>query len=118
MIPNNPRTSLNIKPFAIAITITIATSNIKEEKLLWIKYITINRALKQQILKAVRDNYTSSLRHHMTGYANICICSIIDHHLLRTYGHILPLQLQENNQQFRMVYNPNKPIEQLAVQTT
>jgi hypothetical protein len=28
------------------------------------------------------------------------------------------LQLQENNQQFRMVYNPNKPIEQLAVQTT
>jgi hypothetical protein len=110
IIPNDPGTGPIIEAFATTPAIAIATANFKEDKRLWNEYITINRALKQQILKAVEDKYTTSLRHHMTGYANVRIRSIIDH-LLHTYGHILPLELKENDQRFRMAYNPNEPIE-------
>jgi hypothetical protein len=115
IIPNDPGTGPNIEPFATAQAIAIATSIFKEEKRLWTEYITIDRALKQQILKAVEDKYTTSLRHHMTGYANVRIRSIIDH-LLRTYGRILPSELVENDQRFCTAYNPNEPIELLYEQ--
>jgi hypothetical protein len=115
VIPNDPGTGPTIEPFATAQAIAIATAKFKEDKRLWNEYITIDRALKQQILKAVEDKYTISLRHHMTGYANVRIRAIISH-LLRTYGRILPSELQENDQRFRMAYNPNEPIELLYEQ--
>jgi hypothetical protein len=61
IIPNYPGTGPVIQPFATAQAIANNTAIFKEEKLLWNKYLTIDRALKQQILKAVEDKCTISL---------------------------------------------------------
>jgi len=76
------------------------------------QYVATDKALKQQIIQAVGDLYLRSLKHRITGYANVTTREILDH-LYQAYGTLTPQDLQHVDNQMKKQYDPYTPIENL-----
>ncbi len=64
----------------------------------------------QQILAAVDDKYTQSLKHSLMGYSNTNPLAVITH-LITTYGQISSDDLLENREQLKQPWSPPEEIE-------
>ena len=76
----------------------------------WQQYIATDNALKQQLLSAIPDIYTNTLRNAVTGYSRITTRDILNH-LYRTYGRISPQVYEKNHTSMTQSYDPNAPFE-------
>lgn len=74
------------------------------------EYLSTDKALKQQVIGAINNMYLRTLRHRVTGFANVTTRQMLDH-LYASYGRLSPADLQENDKRLRTPYDPNQPIE-------
>eukprot|EP00586_Coscinodiscus_wailesii_P001561 CAMPEP_0172482082 /NCGR_PEP_ID=MMETSP1066-20121228/8359_1 /TAXON_ID=671091 /ORGANISM="Coscinodiscus wailesii, Strain CCMP2513" /LENGTH=367 /DNA_ID=CAMNT_0013244955 /DNA_START=131 /DNA_END=1234 /DNA_ORIENTATION=+ len=81
----------------------------------WLEYTNTDKALKQQLLRAVEDIYLRDIKHSMTGYANVSTRRLLGH-LYSKYGRITPEALKENGNRMRKSYDMSQPIQTLWVQ--
>ena len=70
---------------------------------------------KQILLDAIGDMYIITMKHQVTGYANVTTQKIIIH-LYDKYGNITAEVLEENEHKTKTDYNPNQPIKVLYIQ--
>ena len=75
-------------------------------------YHSVDKALKQQLLKAVPDIYIASLHHDTTGYAGVTTLQLLTH-LWETYGHISEADITANLKSFSDPWHPSTSIEAL-----
>jgi hypothetical protein len=76
------------------------------------KFQATDKSLKQLLLGAVNDIYTSALKHRVTGYANVSTRQLIVH-LYTKYGNITAGDLEANEQRMKTLFDPNESIETL-----
>ena len=74
------------------------------------EYLATDKALKQQVIGAIDTMYLHTLRHRITGFANLTTKTMLTH-LYDQYGRLSPADLQENDTKMREQYDPNQPIE-------
>jgi hypothetical protein len=86
-----------------------------ENTRIWREFQATDKSLKQLLLGAVRDIYTSALKHRVTGYANVSTRRLMEH-LYSKYGNITAGDLEANEQRMKTPFAPNKPIEALYTQ--
>jgi hypothetical protein len=86
-----------------------------ENKRVWLEYVNLGKALKQQLLTVVEDIYVRSLKHRTTGYANVSVWQMLAH-LFATYGRVTPHDLLLNDQRMRTPYSIDQPLEVLISQ--
>ena len=91
----------------------IANYNIRLAE--WQAYTSTDAVLKQQVLGAVPDVYTSALKHPATGYAFASTLDILTH-LFAAYGKIHPSELRLNHQAMLTPFDTSQPIEVLFEQ--
>jgi hypothetical protein len=76
-------------------------------------YHETDKALRQQLLAAVPDEYVSELRHPTLGYGRVTCLELLTH-LWATYGTITLAELEANRQNMRQPWSPPSSIEQLC----
>ena len=72
----------------------------------------MDKTLQAQMIEAVDDLYLKSLKHRITGYANISTCDMLDY-LYASYGKMTPQDLQQLDEDMKPPYDPHLPIENL-----
>jgi hypothetical protein len=71
----------------------------------------VEQALKQQIIKAVDDNYLAAIRNRQTNSLTGTVHQITNH-LIDTYGRITPTMIDDYEQHLKqMTYDPASPID-------
>jgi hypothetical protein len=110
IVPHNPGLLPNIPANSTAPETNLITRAHREELHVWRKYVNIDAAWNQQLIKAVNLLYLRTLQHRHTGFASQTTKNLIEH-LLKSYGNITPSDLAHNDTIFRKVYDPNQPIE-------
>jgi hypothetical protein len=113
--PLNPGYIPVIPPNSTAALIAEIVRRHSEERRVWLEYISVGKALRQQLLSAVDDIYVRSLRDRITGFANVSVWQMLTH-LLTTYGRVTPNDLQLNDQRLRTPYSIDQPLESLIAQ--
>ena len=86
-----------------------------ENKRVFNQYIATDKALKSQIIQAVHDLYLKTLKHRITGYANVSTREMLNH-LYTSYGKMTPQDLQLLDSEMKTPYDPQLPIENLYEQ--
>jgi hypothetical protein len=81
-----------------------------EFRRIYTNIINVDQALKQIILEAHENMYTSHLEDYLLQYANRSALEILMH-LKQTYGVINPMQLAENYKKMMAPINFQDPIE-------
>ena len=76
----------------------------------WQAYTFTDAVLKKQVLGAVPDVYTSSLKHPATGYTFASTLDILTH-LFVAYGKIHPAELRHNHQAMLTPFDTTQSIE-------
>eukprot|EP00957_Ditylum_brightwellii_P029208 2207804-Ditylum_brightwellii.AAC.1 len=76
------------------------------------KYHNMDKALQNQLLASVNDEYTKALKQNPVGYMNRNTFEVLQH-LYSDYGHIMPAMLQALYAAMDQPYNPTLPIEDL-----
>eukprot|EP00957_Ditylum_brightwellii_P165287 12584465-Ditylum_brightwellii.AAC.1 len=71
-----------------------------------------NKALKNQLLIAVNNNYITTVKEEHIGYTNQSEGDILGH-LYNTYGTISSTMLRKSAEYMRTPYDPSAPIEHL-----
>ncbi|CAB9510035.1 hypothetical protein SEMRO_417_G138640.1 [Seminavis robusta] len=69
-------------------------------------------ALQKQLLEAVPDTFTKTLKHEMYGYAQVTALQILTH-LDNTYGTIDADDIKDNEKRMNADLSPTQPIEDL-----
>jgi hypothetical protein len=115
VLPTNPGYAPDLPMFPTADQIAHLQATHKEQLRLWNEYLTVDRALKQQLTGAIEPKFIASLRNRLTGYSTLTTRNIMEH-LLHTYGRILPSEIVRNDTNFRKEYDANEPIEILYEQ--
>jgi hypothetical protein len=77
---------------------------------IWHKFQATDKLLKQLLLGAVGDLYTSALKHRVTGFTNISTRHLIEH-LYTNYGNITAGNLKANEKCTENPFNTSEPIE-------
>jgi hypothetical protein len=113
--PVNPGYIPVIPPLTTAALTAELVRQHAEERRVWLEYVNVGKALRQQLLSAVDDLYVRSLRDRITGYANVSVWQMLSH-LLTTYGRVTPHDLQLNDQRLRTPYSIDQPLESLIAQ--
>jgi hypothetical protein len=113
--PNNPGPHPIVVAGSTAAQLVEANRIHKEDTRIWREFQATDKSLKQLLLGAVSDIYTSPLKNRVTGYANITTRQLIIH-LYDKYGNITAGALDENEQQMKAPIDPNQPIENLFTQ--
>ena len=81
----------------------------------WREFKNVNTALKNQLLTTIDDIYVHALKDRHVGYMNQSICTILQH-LFDNFGHITPLELEDNDTKMRTTSDPNSPFDCLIQQ--
>ena len=110
--PINPGGTPIIPPGTTGPQIQRIQKTFENETQLFQKYRHVDNALKQQIVTAVPRMYKKALADPVLGFTNVTSRQLL-HHLQRNYGRLTPLQLQENDTEFRKDYDTNEPIKNL-----
>jgi hypothetical protein len=85
----------------------------KEKLRLFREVEGVEKALIQQIVKAVRPEYLNALRNRSTNSINGPVYNIIDH-LSTTYGRVTAQMFDDKSELLRqMTYDPNQPIDNI-----
>eukprot|EP00957_Ditylum_brightwellii_P190777 14523618-Ditylum_brightwellii.AAC.1 len=71
-----------------------------------------NKALKNQLLTLVDDNYITAIKEEHIGYTNRSVGVILGH-LYNTYGAISSTMLQKSAEHILTPYDPSAPMEHL-----
>ena len=79
------------------------------------EYNATDKALKQQVISAVNNIYISTLRHRITGFANVSTREMLVH-LYTTYGRLTAANIQANDERMKSQYDPNQPLETFIAQ--
>ena len=114
--PGNPGPTPTIPagtPTAAVIQATIR--NHGESLRIWRLYINVDKALKQQLIRAFSRMYIRTLEDPHIGFANATTLLLIQH-LLATYGHITEHALLTNDTTFRHPMDPAQPFETFITQ--
>ena len=82
--------------------------NVKEFNI----YHTVGETLKQQLLRAVDDEYLAILADDTMGYADVT-CAEMLVHLFATYSSVTADDLQANRDSLSKEWNPDEPLEAL-----
>lgn len=118
--PLNPGSYLVGTASSTATQITEANRIHKEDTHIWREYQVADNSLKQLLLGAVGNMYTSTaLKNSITGYTNITTCQLTVH-LYNVYGNITTGNLEANEQKMKAPFDLNQPIDdgqQFLVQT-
>ncbi|CAB9529927.1 hypothetical protein SEMRO_2674_G334380.1 [Seminavis robusta] len=69
-------------------------------------------ALKKQLLEAVSNTFTNTLKHKMYGYAQVTAHEILAH-LDAEYGTVDADDIKDNEKRMNATWNPSQPIEDL-----
>jgi hypothetical protein len=75
----------------------------------------VQQALKKQIINVFEPIYLDVLNDDMVGFANISAWDMLDH-LFTTYGNITAVDLENNFEHMRRVWDPQQPVESLFKQ--
>jgi hypothetical protein len=78
-------------------------------------YISVQQALKKQIISVFEPMYLDVLNDNMFGFANISAWDMLDH-LFSTYGNITAVDLEINFEHMRRAWDPQQPVESLFKQ--
>jgi len=78
----------------------------------FVKYQATITALRNLILNAIDEKYVRSLRHEISGYANVHPYDLLTY-IWTTYGKIDDADHSLNEQRMRAPWNPPTPIETL-----
>eukprot|EP00957_Ditylum_brightwellii_P140435 10699875-Ditylum_brightwellii.AAC.1 len=70
------------------------------------------KALKNQLLTLVNDNYITAIKEQHIGYTNRSVGDILGH-LYNIYGAISSTMLQKSAKHMRTPYDPSAPIKHL-----
>jgi hypothetical protein len=85
VLPTNPGYAPDLPMFPTADQIAHLQATHKEQLRLWNEYLTVDRALKQQLTGAIEPKCIASLRNSLTGFSTLTTRNIMEH-LLHTYG--------------------------------
>jgi hypothetical protein len=77
--------------------------------------ISVQQALKKQIIGVFEPMYLDILNDNMVGYTNISARDMLDH-LFKTYGNITSVDLDINFDPMRRAWDPQQPVESLFKQ--
>jgi hypothetical protein len=77
--------------------------------------ISVQQALKKQIISVFEPMYLDILNDNMVKYANISARGMLDH-LFETYGNITAVNLEINFEHMRQAWDPHQPVETLFKQ--
>ncbi|CAB9524327.1 hypothetical protein SEMRO_1524_G279590.1 [Seminavis robusta] len=75
-------------------------------------YKATGTALKKQLLQAIPDTFTNTLKNDLFGYTNVTVLQILDH-LDTAYGSVDQADLKDNIKRMEAEWSPNQPIEEL-----
>ena len=73
---------------------------------------TIKRALKNQLINAIKPIYIEILEEDYVGYKNRTIYDLFNH-LFTNYGTISNKELENNERKLKEEWDPHTPIEHL-----
>jgi hypothetical protein len=113
--PINPGYQPVIPGGATAALIAETVRQHTEDRRVWLEYVNVGKALKQQLLSAVDELYVRSLKNRITGFANVTVWQMLQH-LLVTYGRVKPHDLMLNDQCMHAPYSIDQPLEVLIAQ--
>lgn len=106
--PGNMHIPANATQYQIATGVATHERRNKE----WLTYLGVEKAIKQQVLKAVDNVYVSSLEDPTFGFANVTVHAIIAH-LENTYAEITPDILSANLVTLHQPWEPTESLEPL-----
>jgi hypothetical protein len=109
--PGNPGPTPVIpagNPTGAIISATIR--NHTEALRIWRLYNNVDKALKQQLIRAVTRMYIRTLEDPHIGFANVTTLMLLQH-LLTTYGRITEHALHTNDSVFKSSMDPSQPFE-------
>jgi hypothetical protein len=98
-----------------AAQISAARQTWDEEVQTYRTYISVQQALKKQIVTVFEPMYLEVLNDEMVGFANITARAVLDH-LFMTYGKITALDLEHKFEHMRRAWDPQQPVESLFKQ--
>ena len=98
-----------------AAQVRMAETTFKQEKAIFDLYSNAETKLKQQLINAIPEAYINSLRHSLTGYANVTTKQLVTH-LRSTYGEPTPKELEDNRTTFHAPYDVDSPMVTLYQQ--
>ncbi|CAB9519302.1 hypothetical protein SEMRO_1007_G230400.1 [Seminavis robusta] len=75
----------------------------------------VGTALKKQLLEAIPDTFTNTLKNDLFGYANVSVLALLEH-LDTTYGKVDRVDLKDNIDRMNAKWSPTQPIEDLFTQ--
>ncbi|CAB9503907.1 hypothetical protein SEMRO_179_G078600.1 [Seminavis robusta] len=99
---------LNANAMTIAETNRLFAANEKQ----FLIFRGTETALKKQLLEAVSDTFTKTLKHKMYGYAQVTAREILAH-LDAAYGTVDADDIKDNEERMNATWNPSQPIEDL-----
>jgi hypothetical protein len=114
-IPNNPGSIANVGGLNSDSELAEGIRAHKEALRQWKEYLTVDAALKKQLIGTFDPIYLQSKKHRLTGFATQTTKSLLQH-LLQTYGTISPADLAINDTKFKSAFNDTEPIETLFAQ--
>jgi hypothetical protein len=114
-VPTNPSPNPIVQPTGTEHQIKEAYRVHSKNTRIWRKFQATVKSLKQLLLGAVGNIYTSALKHRVTGYANVSTRCLIEH-LYSKYGNITVGDLEANDQRMKIPFDPNEPIKALYTQ--
>jgi hypothetical protein len=102
VVPINPGPAATFPDALTGAQIANIRQDRDELKALFIEYYATDKALKQQIIRAVDKLYLHTLNHRITGFANVTTRQMLVH-----------ADVQNNDAAMKQSYNPNAAIETL-----
>jgi hypothetical protein len=82
----------------------------EEAVIIFRTWTTVEQALKKQIVTAFEPMYLEILRNDMVGFSNTNARDMLDH-LFLYYGSITAVDLEQNWENMRKAWDPQKPVE-------
>ena len=76
------------------------------------EFLAVGNALKQQLIRAIKETYLRGLRHNIYGYMNVSVLQMLTY-LYQNYGEIESGDLTENNKRFLTPYDVSTQIKNL-----
>jgi hypothetical protein len=98
-----------------AAQISAAIHNWEEAVHTYRTFTSVQQALKKQIITVFEPMYLDVLKDDMVGFVNITDRAMMDH-LFMAYGNISAVDLENNFEQMRRAWDPQKPVESLFKQ--
>ena len=95
--------------------IQLANQQHAEALRVWKEYTLTDKALKQQLLSAISEQFYKALCNRTVGYANVTTLQILTY-LYNTYGKISATDLMNNDTKMKQSYDPTQPFEDLIDQ--